>query len=86
MSKIVLASNNLHKIKEFEAILGRENIELIPQSQLEIPEVPETGLASSPSASEMKDRHVRWLMILFAVFQHNRREEENDRGKDSNSR
>ena len=42
MSKIILASNNIHKIKEFKKILEKENIELIPQSSLGIPDIPET--------------------------------------------
>ena len=44
MNKIVLASNNIHKVIEFKKILAKENIELIPQSDLGIPEIPETGL------------------------------------------
>ena len=44
MSKIVLASNNSHKIKEFSKILDEENIQLISQSKLDIPEADETGL------------------------------------------
>jgi inosine/xanthosine triphosphate pyrophosphatase family protein len=44
MSKIVLASNNNHKIKEFTKILNQEDFHLIPQGQLNISEVEETGL------------------------------------------
>ena len=66
MIKVVLASNNLHKIKEFEAILGRENIELIPQSQLEIPEVPETGLTFVEN-SILKARNASLLANLPAI-------------------
>jgi XTP/dITP diphosphohydrolase len=43
MSKIVLASNNNHKIKEFTKILNQEDFHLIPQGQLNISEVEETG-------------------------------------------
>jgi len=43
IEKVVLASNNAHKIKEFKGILSKENIELIPQAKLNIPEAEETG-------------------------------------------
>ena len=39
MNKIVLASNNIHKVIEFKKILAKENIELIPQSDLASVEV-----------------------------------------------
>ena len=44
MNKIVIASNNQHKIDEFSKILDNEDIKLISQSKLNIPEVDETGL------------------------------------------
>ena len=44
MNKIVLASNNIHKIREFTKILKKDDIDLIPQSDLNIPDIPETGL------------------------------------------
>jgi XTP/dITP diphosphohydrolase len=44
MNKIVIASNNQHKIDEFSKILDDEDIELISQSKLNIPEVDEIGL------------------------------------------
>ena len=41
MKQIVLASNNKGKIKEFREIFGALDIELIPQSELNIPEINE---------------------------------------------
>ena len=41
MKQIVLASNNKGKIKEFREIFGALDIELIPQSELNIPEIDE---------------------------------------------
>ena len=41
MKQIVLASNNQGKIKEFREIFGALDIELIPQSELNIPEINE---------------------------------------------
>jgi XTP/dITP diphosphohydrolase len=44
MNKIVLASGNKGKIKEIQAILEPFEIEVIPQSQFNVPEAEETGL------------------------------------------
>ncbi len=41
---VVLASNNLGKLREFREILGGMHIAIIPQSDLGVPEVEETGL------------------------------------------
>lgn len=41
---IVLASNNLHKLKEFQHIFAKTKIKLIPQSDFPVPEAFETGL------------------------------------------
>lgn len=44
MSKrIVLASNNPGKLREFNALLGGIDIEVVPQSDYGVPEVDETG-------------------------------------------
>ena len=43
--KITLASSNTGKIKEFKNIFEPYAIELIPQTELSIPEVIETGLS-----------------------------------------
>ena len=66
MSKIVLASNNSHKIKEFSKILGEENIEIVPQSKLGIPEVEETGLTFLEN-SIIKARNASLLSKLPAI-------------------
>lgn len=44
MNKIVLASGNKKKIAELQAILKSFNIEVIPQSEFNVPEAEETGL------------------------------------------
>ena len=41
MQQIVIASSNAGKIKEFQAIFARYNIEIIPQAQLNVPDVEE---------------------------------------------
>lgn len=41
---IVLASNNLHKLKEFQHVFANTKIKLIPQSDFPAPEAEETGL------------------------------------------
>lgn len=42
---VVLASNNLGKLQEFKEILGDVHISIIPQSDLDVPEIEETGLS-----------------------------------------
>jgi len=42
---VVLASNNPGKIKEFAEILGNIHLSIIPQSDLDVPEIEETGLS-----------------------------------------
>jgi len=44
MKKIVLASNNQGKVREFNQILGGLDIEVVPQSDFDVPEIEETGL------------------------------------------
>ena len=66
MIKIVLASNNNHKVKEFEKILGNTNIELIPQRKLGIPEIPETGLTFLEN-SILKARNASLLANMPAI-------------------
>lgn len=41
MRKIVLASNNQGKIREFKNIFQKYNVEIIPQQDLEVPDVDE---------------------------------------------
>ncbi len=45
MNKIVLASSNPGKLREFAQLLAQSKLEVIPQSQFEVPEVAETGLS-----------------------------------------
>ncbi len=66
MSKIVLASNNSHKIKEFSKILDEENIQLISQSKLDIPEADETGLTFLEN-SIIKARNASLIAKLPAI-------------------
>ena len=44
MDKIVLASNNAGKAREIAEILSAYNISVVPQSEYNVPEIPETGL------------------------------------------
>jgi len=42
---IVLASSNPGKLREFAQILSEFHLEVVPQSQFNVPDVPETGLS-----------------------------------------
>ncbi|OUR72007.1 non-canonical purine NTP pyrophosphatase, RdgB/HAM1 family [Methylophaga sp. 41_12_T18] len=44
MKKIVLASGNKGKLKEFAQLFATMNIEVVPQSEFDVPEAEETGL------------------------------------------
>ena len=68
MIKIVLASNNNHKVKEFERILENTNIELIPQRKLGIPEIPETGLTFLIIIDYWPNHYNFLLHILQNIF------------------
>jgi XTP/dITP diphosphohydrolase len=54
--KIVLASNNPGKVKEFQELLRRADIELRPQADFNISEAEETGLSFVENAI-IKARH-----------------------------
>jgi XTP/dITP diphosphohydrolase len=45
MQRFVLASGNKGKIREFQQRLTGSNIEVLPQSEFQVPEVAETGLS-----------------------------------------
>jgi XTP/dITP diphosphohydrolase len=45
MNKVVLASGNKGKLKEFGDMLAPFNIEVVPQSEFNVPEAEETGLS-----------------------------------------
>jgi len=64
--QIVLASHNLGKIKEIETLLADLPITLIPQSQLNIVEVPETGTTFVENAL-IKARHAASIAKLPAI-------------------
>ena len=66
MNKIVLASNNIYKIREFGEILSSEDIELIPQSKLNIQEADETGLSFVENAI-LKARNASLLAKLPSI-------------------
>ena len=65
MDKILLASNNINKIKEFDEIL-KHKFELIPQSKLNINEVEETGLTFLENAI-LKARNATKIGNLPAI-------------------
>jgi XTP/dITP diphosphohydrolase len=64
--KIVLASANLGKQREFAALLGPRGFELVPQSQLRIESVAETGHTFEDNAL-LKARHAAALSGLAAL-------------------
>ena len=64
--KIVLASNNAGKIKEFNQLLQKYNLEIIPQAELGVPDVPETGLTFIENAL-IKARHAAHFTGLPAL-------------------
>ncbi|MDT8386648.1 MAG: XTP/dITP diphosphatase [Thiogranum sp.] len=43
-AKIVLASNNAGKVREFNELLSGSEFEVVPQSELSVPDIEETGL------------------------------------------
>ncbi|MDG4553917.1 MAG: RdgB/HAM1 family non-canonical purine NTP pyrophosphatase [Candidatus Competibacter sp.] len=45
MRKIVLATGNPAKVREFSAVLAGLEVEIVPQSAFAVPEVEETGLS-----------------------------------------
>lgn len=56
MDTIVLATNNLGKAREFNDLLIRENVEVLPQTAFHVPGVDETGLSFVENAL-LKARH-----------------------------
>ncbi|WP_110458524.1 RdgB/HAM1 family non-canonical purine NTP pyrophosphatase [Shewanella algidipiscicola] len=66
MNKIVLASGNKGKLKEFAEILGKFGIEVLPQSQFNVEEVPETGTTFVENAI-IKARHAAKITGLAAI-------------------
>ena len=66
MQKIVLASGNAGKLKEFNQVLVGLDIDVLPQSQFNVGEVEETGLTFVENAI-IKARHVSRLSGLPAL-------------------
>lgn len=66
MKKIVLASNNQGKLKEFYQILAPLNIELYSQSEFQVPDSPEPFLTFVENAL-IKARHASKLTGLPAI-------------------
>jgi XTP/dITP diphosphohydrolase len=65
-SKLVLASGNAGKLKEFQYLLADRGIDVVAQSDLAIPEVEETGLSFVENAI-IKARHAARLSGLPAI-------------------
>ena len=65
MNQIVLASGNKGKLKEFAEILAEYGIEVLPQSQFNVEEVPETGTTFVENAI-IKARHAAEVTGLQA--------------------
>ncbi|MBN45915.1 MULTISPECIES: RdgB/HAM1 family non-canonical purine NTP pyrophosphatase [unclassified Methylophaga] len=66
MSKIVLASGNIGKLRELSQILSPLGLELIAQSDLNVPEADETGLSFVENAL-IKARNASLLTGLPAI-------------------
>ncbi len=66
MQQIVLASGNKGKLKEFSEMLSRYQVEVLPQSQFDVPEVPETGTTFVENAI-IKARHAAEITGLAAI-------------------
>ena len=64
--KVVLASNNAGKLREFAALLGAAGIELIPQGELNVPEAEEPHPTFVENALT-KARHAAKLTGLPAL-------------------
>lgn len=66
MQKIVLASNNKGKVREFGEMLSTLNMEVIPQATFNIKDADETGLTFVENAI-IKARHASALAGLPAI-------------------
>jgi len=65
-SKIVLASGNKGKLKEFNQVLGELGVNVVPQSDYQVPDADETGLSFVENAI-LKARHACQLTGLPAL-------------------
>jgi len=66
MDKFVLASGNKGKLKEFSEIFSQHGVEVLPQSQFNVEEVPETGTTFVENAI-IKARHAAEVTGLAAI-------------------
>ena len=66
MQQIVLASHNAAKIKEFQRLFAKLNIEIIPQAKLDVPETEEPFMTFIENAL-LKARHASQLTGLPAL-------------------
>jgi XTP/dITP diphosphohydrolase len=66
ISKIVLASGNAGKVREINKLFAGCGIEVVPQSELNVPEVPETGTTFVENAI-IKARHAAQCTGLPAI-------------------
>lgn len=66
MTKIVLASGNSGKLREFSQLLSPLGFTLLPQSEFDVPEVAETGLSFVENAI-IKARHAAEITGLPAL-------------------
>jgi len=66
MNQIVLATGNQGKVKELAELLSPLNIEVLPQSEFNVPDVPETGTTFVENAI-IKARHAAKITGLAAI-------------------
>jgi len=66
MSKVVLATGNQGKVKELAHLLAEQSIEIVPQSEFDVPEVAETGTTFVENAI-IKARHAAKITGLPAI-------------------
>jgi len=65
-TKIVLASNNIGKLNEFNSLFAGQDIEVVPQKEFSIPNAIEDGLSFVENAI-IKARHAAKLSGLPAI-------------------
>ncbi len=66
MSKIVLATGNQGKVQELASLLAEHQIEIVPQSNFNVPDVAETGTTFVENAI-IKARHAAKITGLPAI-------------------
>lgn len=66
INKIVLASGNKGKLREFNQVLGQMDVEVVPQSDFNVSDADETGLSFVENAI-LKARHAAQITGLPAL-------------------